>query len=381
MEVKNISKEMLKKYYKNLENYVKSNNDLKWVKYLDLGVKVIRLMSYSDEFTPLVEKQLTYTLKDKASHYDATIILWKENDIKNISLKIDETLNPRTNFKARIEMLASKRDFVDLHVFDDSYSKTRMLLDVNAYENIVNAFDRENNTYYYGVENLEPEEFIKHGHIFVQMFNLILNTKESALVHGAVVGLDNHGILFCAGGQRGKSTLTVLSMLKGFEYVSDDYLTLYKSGNELLSSPIYSIITLSPRMYNELYDELDGTRFVSNNARKDKYVLNIANHHNQFKTGYPIKFCMFPQIVNDAKPSIVPCDKEMAIDQLITSTTVQMQDSENDEVKEKLRNFIKDFDFYQINLCSDIYANTEFLREFTKKKIKEEKKNNELCIK
>ena len=108
-------------------------------------------------------------------------------------------------------------------------------------------------------------------------------------MHGAVIGLNGDGICFCARGQRGKSTLSVLSMMKGFEYVSDDYLILHKKDNQLLSSPIYSIITLSPVMYNRLYDYLKGSQFVSNNARKDKYVFNISNFHNTFKQNYPIK--------------------------------------------------------------------------------------------
>ena len=76
------------------------------------------------------------------------------------------------------------------------------------------------------------------------------------MVHGDIVGLNDNGVLFCARGQRGKSTLVVLSMIDGFEYVSDDYLTLEKENDKLYAHPIYSIITLSPRMYNELFDKL-----------------------------------------------------------------------------------------------------------------------------
>jgi hypothetical protein len=189
------------------------------------------------------------------------------------------------------------------------------------------------------------------------------------MVHGASIGMNNNGILFCARGQRGKSTLSVLSMIKGFEYVSDDYLTLEKEGNNLFAHPIYSIITLSPRMYNELFDELKDSRFLFNNARKDKYVVSIANFHDRFKKKYPIKFCMFPEIVSDKEPSIVECSKEekgRAIVQLIQSTVFQMQDINNPKVIKKLFEMVKDFCFYKINLCNDINRNTEFLREFAK---------------
>lgn len=198
------------------------------------------------------------------------------------------------------------------------------------------------------------------------MFKLLTKyqkTQNSNLVHGAVVGLDNNGILFCARGQRGKSTLAVLAMMKGFDYVSDDYLILEKEGDKLYSHPIYSIITLSPRMYNELYYDLKG-KFVSNNARRDKYVINIEAYHNTFKDKYPIKVCMFPEIVKDKEPSIVPCKKGRAITQLVHSTINQTEDKHDIKTINKIIDFVKGFEFYQINLCSDINANVECLRNF-----------------
>ena len=195
----------------------------------------------------------------------------------------------------------------------------------------------------------------------------MLKSENSNLVHGAVIGLNNKGILFCARGQRGKSTLSVLSMIRGFEYVSDDYLILTKTNNELISNPIYSIITLSPEMYNRLYSELEGSRFISNNARKDKYVFNISNFHNKFMKDYPIKLCIFPEITEDKEPSIRLCTKEekgRAIVQIIQSTLMQMNDLSERQTVEKLINMVKDFNFYKFNLCFDIEKNTEYLKNF-----------------
>lgn len=381
MKINNPGANKLQQYYDRLEAHINATCEKQWIEYLDLGTQVVRLINYSKEFTPHVEKQLSYVLKDDAQKYDATLVIWKEGSIKDLPTKLDELFNPKTNLKLRIEILAYKLPSLELQVFDDTYSKHKPIIDINPYSCIVNAHNPTTNTYYYGVENLEPEVFIKEGHIFVQILNKILKTPTTALVHGALVGLNNQGILFCARGQRGKSTLAVLSMLKGFEYVSDDYLTLSKEEDGLYSYPIYSIITLSPRMYNELYYELDG-KFISNNARKDKYVINIDNYHNKFKKRYPISVCMFPEIVDDEKPSIVPCEKGRAITQLIHSTINQMQDRHDIKTINKLMGFVKDFEYYQINLCPDIWANVECLREFTEKlNIKEEKKNDKLCIK
>lgn len=382
MRVNNPEKEKLKSYFKNLNNYVTSK-ELKWIKYVYLGCKILRVINFSDEFTPLVQKQLAYSLKDSAPKYDATLIIWKEN-FDLLPSKISSDFDPKTNLRLRIDMICSKKKEVDVYVFDNNYSKHNPVLEINPQRGILNGYDADTNTYYYGVKNLDPEEFIKEGHIFVQVFNQILKTENTNLVHGAVVGLNNKGILFCARGQRGKSTLAVLSMLKGFEYVSDDYLVLEKEGENLYSYPIYSIITLSPKMYNELYEDLEGTRFISNNGRKDKYVINISNHHSTFKDKYPISICMFPEIVSAPNPSITLCTKQekgRAVTHLVHSTINQMCGKHDIKTIQKLINMVKDFEFYKINLCHDIYKNVECLRDFTLKLNNKETNNDKLCIK
>ena len=367
MKINDLTENEIKHCFANIETYL-SVFEPKWVKYLDLGYKVIRLISYSQEFLPLVEKQLTYVLKDSVKKYDATIILWEEKDVLALGKKLSPKFDSKVNMRLRIECIYSKQDKYDIQVIDKRFSKVKPIIEIQATRGFFIANNKEENTYYYGVKNLEPEEFIKEGHIFVQFLNNILKTEHSNLVHGAVIGLNGNGILICARGQRGKSTLSVLSMMEGFEYVSDDYLILYENAKKnLFSSPIYSIITLSPKMYNELYDRLGESRFVSNNARKDKYVFNISNFHNRFRADYPIKVCIFPEIVTDKNPSIRPCsssEKGRAIVQLIQSTLIQTQDlSENWTVK-KIMNMIKDYSYFKFNLCHDIKKNTEYLYDF-----------------
>ena len=298
MQFKDLTKDEINQIYSNIDKYLEAK-EIKWTKYIDLGCKIVKLISYSDEFLPLVEKQLTYVLKDKSDHFDDTLVIWNEKDplkvIKDIFTKFSKMemrLRLEKAFrKAHGFEINNEKELYNTQIFEKSFSKTKPAIDFQTSRGFIIGNNKENHTYYYGVNNLEPEEFIKEGHIFVQFFNNILKTETSNLVHGAVIGYNGNGICFCARGQRGKSTLSVLSMMKGFEYVSDDYLILHQDNKgQLLSSPIYSIITLSPEMYNRLYDLMDGCRFISNNARKDKYVFNIANFHDRFKNNYPYKW-------------------------------------------------------------------------------------------
>lgn len=374
-----LEKEKLQEYFDGLDKYLDISHPL-FVKYLDLGCKTVRILGFSNEFLGHIKKQLTFVVRENADKFDTTLVLFKE-DFQTVIKKIHKDLDPGKNLSLRVELLAKKDKVTHVYLYDKTASKHKPVFSVEAIRGFLNAFNEETNTYYYGVKDLDPEEFIKQGHLFVRFFNDIVKSDSMNLVHGALVGMNNNGILFCARGQRGKSTLTVLSMMRGFEYVSDDYLVLEKQGNVLYSYPIYSIITLSPRMYNELYDELNGSRFVSNNARKDKYVINIQNFHGQFKIKYSIKFCMFPEIVADKDPSIVPCssaEKGRAIVQIIQSTVLQMQDMRDTKTITKLFNMVKEFPFYKINLCNDIERNTAFLKSFAEN-YQEEKLNQPLC--
>jgi hypothetical protein len=383
MRVDNPSKEQRAACFAVLDKRAAArSSDPVFTKYIDLGTHTVRLVNYSPEFTPHIEKQLTYVLRDKADHYDATLITWREGDFDTLAREMNEKIKPENPLLLRVQRLAMRSlnsNDTALQVYDAGYSRHHPLIDVNSWSRIVSAYNPESNTYYYGVENLAPEEFIKQGHIFVQFFSKILKSPATSLVHGAVVGLNGKGILFCARGQRGKSTLAVRAMMDGFDYVSDDYLVLGRESGGLFAWPIYSIITLSPMMYGDLYSTFDA-KFVSNNARKDKYVFNIEKYHSRFVSRYPVSLCMYTQIVSDPEPSVVSCTtagKGRAITQLIHSTVSQMGDQYDINGIKKLLNFVNGFPFYQINLCRDIDKNLRCLREFLESGKCEPQKNSE----
>ena len=196
-----------------------------------------------------------------------------------------------------------------------------------------------------------------------------MDTPSTQLIHGACVGLDGKGVLLCARGGGGKSTLTVTALFKGFEFVSDDYMLLKKEGDTLLASPLYSMIALSPQVYNLLYDNLGPTRFLSLNGRMEKYLLDIAGWRSQARWNYPIKACLFPEIAPVEAPQILRCspqEKGRAITHMIHSTISQMNEQGNTAVVRKLVGMLNSLDFYRIRLSPDIFLNAECLREFVK---------------
>jgi hypothetical protein len=364
MRVDNPNPEQRARCFRALDARARQAGEPVFVKYLDLGTHVVRLINHSAAFTPHVEKQLTWSLKDKAPRHDATLVIWQDRDLAELALSLLNPFDPEQYRKLRLQKLSlGKATIPDMAIFDEEILRYRPLIEANKENGVLSARNPESHTDYYAAENLHPEEFIKQGHLFVQNLFCILKSPTSSLVHGAVVGLRDTGVLFCAIGYRGKSTLTVNCLLDGFDYVSDDYLVLGKNDGILRAWPIYSVIALSPMIYQAMYHRLQA-KFVSNNARKDKYMFNIAAYHDRFRSGYPVKVCMFPQITDCAEPSIVPGDKEKAIGEFISSSLGQMGEAQDVMAIGKLYSFVEQLPFYRFNLSPNLDENTRCLREF-----------------
>lgn len=78
MQIKDLTKEEIRECFNNVQQYLEAK-DIKWIKYLDLGCKVVRLISYSEEFLSHVEKQLTFVLRDKAPAYECNVNIMERN--------------------------------------------------------------------------------------------------------------------------------------------------------------------------------------------------------------------------------------------------------------------------------------------------------------
>ena len=321
--------------------------------FLNLGgVKTMRVLCCHPDASTMVRRQLDWSLSIPVNNPDVTLYFWEESRMEDFHRKIlglDFDRDPGDDYLLLVQREGEK--LIPFAEFSQD-NAVRIWID---------------DQFFYAVRSMEPEELLKEGHLFVKQLYRAVDTPKTHLIHGACVGIDGKGVLLCARGAKGKSTLTVTAMLRGFDYVSDDYLMLEKEGTSLFASPIYSIITLSPKMYNSLYKDLDRAHFVSNSARKDKYVLDIASYDDRLQHHYPIKVCMFPEIIPESEPSIVACtaqEKGRAITHMIHSTIGQMNDEGNAYSVRKLIGMLSGMDFYRIRLSPDIFKNVECLRLF-----------------
>lgn len=335
------------------------------VKYAQVGTQIVRVLNYAEDLTPHMEAQWTYILRDDASLYDATLVVWQEQEFGRLAEWAALCDKHSAVYRQwRLDRLRNEAPRIDeLTIVDSMEHHLRPAVYISDAGKELRAWDPETRTFYYAVQTFEPEEFIKRGHLCVFALARILQGPERNLGHGAVVGLNGKGVLICGMGYRGKSTLSVTAMLDGFDYVSDDYLALEKQEGVLRAWPIYSIITLGPAVYQKLSPRLDA-KFVSNNARKDKYVFNIARYHERFASAYPVTCCVFPRFVSAREPSIEPGDRAIATDEFAWSSVMQTGETRDMRLIAKLCSFVDDLPCYRFNLTTDFFKNTRCLRKF-----------------
>ena len=343
---------------KSLKEHVRAMAPALSETFLDLGgLKKVLVKGYHPAAGKATLAQLGFCLTEPFETPDATIHFWKEEDFKNFHrtvLGLDFDLEEGDNYL----LLARKNEAGKLEIFAE----------IEYVGGAIKVWDGDE--FFFGAERMDHESLLRSGHLFVKCLYRILETPSTAMAHSACLGFDGVGVLICARGGKGKSTLAVSSMLRGFEFVSDDYTMLEKNGSDLLASPIYSIITLSPMIYNLLYDDLAPARFVAENAKKDKYVFDISAWKGSVRTRYPVKACLFPEINSEAEPGVFPCspiEKGRAITNLVHSTQMQMIDQGNSLNSRKMIGMLQGLDFYRIQLCPDIFKNVETLRDFIKK--------------
>jgi len=332
---------MVKEYLKGIRSRLESEGKLADTKYIKVGSLTIRLLVYSEEYLPLINAQLSPSMTEKNDDFDYSIYLWRSD--------VFEDKEPERYIFGKGE----------------PGKVTELMIDYRSGK--VAGFDPESRTAYYALRELDAQSAAAEGHLLVKILYRILKAEGETLIHGACVGLDGTGVMICARGNKGKSTLAVKALLEGFEYVSDDYMILSEENGSLQVSPIYSIITLSEEMYGNMEADLKNSTIVSDNWNRTKKVIDISDRMGQFRSGYPVRICLSPEICPCEEPEIVECsqlEKGAAIAQTVHSTISQMRDSTDKSNVIKLMRMFQKQTFYKIRLCRNLEKNVGCLREF-----------------
>ena len=183
MRIDKPSEQCLSLIYRYLNARASRGNDPAFVSYLRIGTQTLRLVSYAADFEWHVHNQLEYVLLDEPSDYDATFVIWQEEDfaalVKDL-YTVDKTSELYRRYRID-QVRGAHADFSYFSVFDEDIIHGKPLMEIHASGNQLVGWNPRTNTYYYAVKDLTPEELIKRGHLFVRLFapSLVCQHKQT----------------------------------------------------------------------------------------------------------------------------------------------------------------------------------------------------------
>jgi len=225
----------------------------------------------------------------------------------------------------------------------------------------ISLADYRNKAYYYCTH--VNQHFIG-AHGMVNPYYLWGMENGMLMTHSACVGAEGKGVILVADGGGGKSTLAVASLMRGMDFISDDY-TMVRTEKRCTGLPVYSNIGLTPQSYDMLKPPYP-VHWVHKENRNKKF-MDISAAEN-FKSQLPIKAMLTP-CITEGPVRIERIETKPLLAKFYQSSMKQVLALGNQEY---LIRFFKAFEAlpaYRIELGRQVFENAEFLRNFIIKEL------------
>ncbi len=223
--------------------------------------------------------------------------------------------------------------------------------------------DAQHKNYYY-IDN--------SGAISIYGFTCLLyryaKREGYLLLHGAVVGMSGTGVIVAARGGSGKSTFSVSCLLKGLDFVADDYFLLSDSG-PLKAYPLYTLIKLNPDMHEKLKIDLPIFYIETKTGKKMMDASKLS-----FCPELDIKGIVFPKVADVEAPEIHATTKATGLMELAFSTAMQLEQIEEGKAANHILKRVTGLPMYELSLSKDLDKNVEVFKDFLEQLNTEKKK-------
>ena len=222
--------------------------------------------------------------------------------------------------------------------------------------------------YYMSVTSEDYTNFYHLGenHLLMRVLNYIFDSSDNIMLHGAVVGYKDYGILITGLSGYGKSTLSAHCLAQGMDFIGDDRVMLSKSNQNVFASPIYTTLSLSAPVPG-----IQPVKTIScPNSTKDIVILDRKKIAQKIK----IRAVLEPHNIKTNKPEIKPTKKPPVITKLcadycnfslLTRTINPLHDYK------KISNLLANADFFIMNLSNNISDNANAIFDLAKEKCNE----------
>jgi len=206
----------------------------------------------------------------------------------------------------------------DLRGFQCDRIKTAFNWSANA----LSMYDAENAVGLYWTQDARRLPAYETSAPLRTILNWRAQQRNGHLIHGAVVGGANGGVLLAGKGGSGKSTAALAALKAGLHYVADDY-CLVSSQPEPAAYCVFSSAKVDP---GNLFraEHIMSSRSKNQNPYDDKEVFFLyPQFADQIKPRLPLRAIFLPRITGDAPSRLTQALKSDAIRALTVSTVCQ----------------------------------------------------------
>lgn len=148
------------------------------------------------------------------------------------------------------------------------------------------------------------------------LLSIFFADRNVDLLHGGLVSLNGLGLLIAGAGGAGKSTLTIASLLEGFDFLGDDCVGVEKAGGQFVGHSVYGSGCLE-RAHLRRFPRF-GDRSAVAGAGEDsaelKAVLPIAElFAGRLAVSTAIRAIVLPRVTRGARVTVRPASGREAL--------------------------------------------------------------------
>ena len=205
--------------------------------------------------------------------------------------------------------------------------------------------------HYAGAKSLFLDERARPLH---RLLSIWLGDRDVQFIHaGMVSGGEGTGVLLAGGGGAGKSTTSLLCLLAGYGFLSDDFVAFSHRGR---ATPVaHCLFTSAVVQVHHLqrFPSLVAAAHKPNHAHEDKSIVFVEELlPGRVQASVPIRAILLPQVMRRSETRITPASSREALLKLAPSS-VMLLPGGGPRALERLAGLVKAVPAFRLELGFD----------------------------
>lgn len=174
--------------------------------------------------------------------------------------------------------------------------------------------------HYAGASSLFLDERARPFH---RLLSIWLGDRGAQFIHAGVVSAsDNAGILLAGGGGAGKSTTSLLCLLAGFGYLSDDFAAFTQQSNKITAHCLFTSAVVQMRHLKK-FPSLVAAAHKPNHVHEDKSIVFVNElMPSCIRSSALIRAILLPQVMKQPETRIKAATAREALLKLAPSSVM-----------------------------------------------------------